>query len=326
MTLFTIVLVAGGLFYRTKTQMKGAKVFVQHPQLYFQEKTQRLPLPSLQIPTPEDEHLKIKTPLFFGNVEHMLPSLSVAPKTIILLTVNYGYMDFFNNWRLYASRNCGITNFVVVAEDMQVFKALAPMLPLQIFLGNSTNNVLVDFKQPKTFDYNSKEFNGMMSRRSGYIQYLLSFGYTVLSSDVDTVWLQSPFPYLTGPYDLWIQSDPPTAKHSEWHALCAGFMFIKPTDIARTFVDEWNFILTKIPDRLLDQDVLNSLIKRKYSTNNTMNIKPLPFEQFVAGSLFWNQVWRQSHKLENMVVVHNNYIIGHDKKKQRFMAAKLWEF
>jgi hypothetical protein len=41
-------------------------------------------------------------------------------------------------------------------------------------------------------------------------------------TDIDVVWLESPLPYVTGRYDLWIQSDMDHPGSNPWAMLCVG--------------------------------------------------------------------------------------------------------
>ena len=50
----------------------------------------------------------------------------------------------------------------------------------------------------------------------------------------------------------------------------------------------------------------------------------LPQPAFPSGGLYFkNETWRKETTGQH-VIVHNNYIIGIDKKVQRFRAAGLW--
>ena len=47
-------------------------------------------------------------------------------------------------------------------------------------------------------------------------------------------------------------------------------------------------------------------------------------EEFPPGPLFFkNETWREAHGHLSKLV-HNNWVIGHDVKKQRFLDRNLW--
>lgn len=55
-----------------------------------------------------------------------------------------------------------------------------------------------------------------------------------------------------------------------------------------------------------------------------LNWAYFPEENFPAGKVFFEER-RELAFRENVVVVHNNWIVGHDKKKKRFQVNRLWD-
>lgn len=55
-----------------------------------------------------------------------------------------------------------------------------------------------------------------------------------------------------------------------------------------------------------------------------MDLYLLPQSAFPPGGLYFrNSKWAEETKAKN-VIIHNNYIIGHDNKKRRFQQYGLW--
>jgi len=54
-----------------------------------------------------------------------------------------------------------------------------------------------------------------------------------------------------------------------------------------------------------------------------MKIRPLPDIKFPSGALYFNRQWREAQS-EKPAVVHNNYIVGPELKRERFKALGLW--
>ena len=76
-------------------------------------------------------------------------------------------------------------------------------------------------------------------------------------------------------------------------------------------LENWKASLVT-PD--INQIQFNSLVEK-----SEIKHKPLPRSVFPDGiSYFARGIQR------NVVIVHNNYIIGHDNKVQRFKSVRLW--
>lgn len=59
-----------------------------------------------------------------------------------------------------------------------------------------------------------------------------------------------------------------------------------------------------------------------------MRMEIFPEESFPSGKIFFNQSYEENyaHKhFEDILIVHNNYIKGHGKKRFRFIQYHLWD-
>ena len=56
-------------------------------------------------------------------------------------------------------------------------------------------------------NYNSSGFNELVKRRPKYLLKLLRQHQKIIYSDIDTIWLKDPRPYLSGNFDFWAQID-----------------------------------------------------------------------------------------------------------------------
>jgi len=54
-----------------------------------------------------------------------------------------------------------------------------------------------------------------------------------------------------------------------------------------------------------------------------MKVRPLPDLKFPSGALYFDSHWRNK-QAEAPAVVHNNFIVGPEVKRQRFRNRDLW--
>jgi hypothetical protein len=67
----------------------------------------------------------------------------------------------------------------------------------------------------------------------------------------------------------------------------------------------------------IDQVAFNKVYK-----NSTIHLKPLDRNLFPSGNLYFGKF--NDDKRKNVVIVHNNYVKGHDSKLERFKILELW--
>ncbi len=185
--------------------------------------------------------------------------------------------------------------------------------------------------------------------------------WVIIYSDVDTVFLKNPIPYvhaklfetvdeprkprhatertgqtfargnqshvLSPSYDIVSSVDNVNASGVEFY-YCTGFFAINPTPASLVFFSHWEKELQAYPR--LNQPVFNDVIRAPLVGDSTIRHAPLELHNFPSGRLFF-ETWDTeidpnvvSWKKTNVVVVHNNYIIGHDAKKKRFQDRGFW--
>ncbi|XP_072032622.1 uncharacterized protein [Amphiura filiformis] len=257
------------------------------------------------------------------NSDHLPPRKSriqpvsdePPPKTVVLTTTNSAFLDLTENW-LYSIQSCGVwPNITVIAEDRAAYEALRKMkFNIHVTLADqlsTADNLLFDTPEYKRF----------VNKRADYILALLHNGYDVLFSDVDTYWVKNPFPYFEEGYDIFTQADqlPPLPQ-----VLCAGFVFYKATGQTLKFVRTWITRMAIKKQKLPDQVVLNQLIMKCMKNKNGVKVKVLDPNLFVSGQFYFNDDWRSKNPHVQPVMLHNNWVIGHDVKVQRFKKIGMW--
>lgn len=165
----------------------------------------------------------------FSDYARSVSTAIAVHNDIIMLTASAGFIDFLMNWIISAER-LGFTNFLVVAEDAELYHALDARYHDRVLLSDLVS--LSDVEEPKErgdkvgFSYNSQKYNLLVGHRPRYISTLLSMGFNVLYTDTDTVWMESPWAYFRPGFDMYVQSDAEGPDSHPWHMLCTGFMYV----------------------------------------------------------------------------------------------------
>jgi hypothetical protein len=237
---------------------------------------------------------------------------------IVLLQVSSGYADLFENWLFfYQKLHLGIT-VVVVAEDDPIYQQLVAS-PSARTAGVQVQRSTLDLGgELRSFNWDEDKFKRIVSTRAHHIQQLLLAGKSVIYTDVDTVWRSSPLPYLTAvggdKIDLAVHVDAETGqKFNPWFG--TGFLAIASNSRTVRFMTELSRLLEK-PQ--LFQNAFNELLHM----TPLLSHQPLPLLQFPSGDQYFDT--KDEGKYEQAIVVHNNFVMGHDIKVERFQKRGLW--
>ena len=241
------------------------------------------------------------------STKNFLPRDSVY--WTILMTVNTGFLDFFFNWLLQFKKLGVKCPLIVMAHDENAFNVLQnnPTVYEHLSVVRSDNKPIKE-----AADFRSRDFIALNAERPQFILNHLKEGRNTLYVDADTVWVSSPFPHFTGEFDLWVQQDA--------NMLCAGFMAIQSNNKTLRFIEHWRDEVIRVNATLNEQIVLNKII-RAYKSKK-INLKRLDNKKFPDGNKYFDRYNETERKAA--VVVHNNYIVGHDKKLTRFRKHGLW--
>lgn len=219
----------------------------------------------------------------------------------VMVSVSTGFSDMFENWWYhYKKLNLTIPVFVVAEDSLTMTK-----------YRDNTNFILIEcdnnnIEDTKAFSYATKTYKKLVSKRPAHMLGKISLGYNLIYTDIDTIWLKDPRPFFTGNHDLWASLD-------GTRYYCTGFIACKSSPSTITFLKKWNNTLSK--SNQLNQPIFNKLIK-----NSSISHSPLSRRLFPSGNLYF----KGNKSNTEVVVIHNNYIIGHDRKVKRFKKYGLW--
>jgi rhamnogalacturonan II specific xylosyltransferase len=99
-------------------------------------------------------------------------------------------------------------------------------------------------------------------------------------------------------------------------------MFIRYNQRTMALMAAWHEALFRLtPGRDVNQYVFNEVLRDQFLSQ--LRVRVLPAEAFPSGALYFNQNWREE-LAGPPSVVHNNFIIGRERKLRRFKDLGLW--
>lgn len=106
---------------------------------------------------------------------------------VVVTWANYHYLDFVLNW-VYHMNKTGCQSYLVGAMDDALLEELVEhKIPA---FGMSSGLSLDDF------GWGTSTFNKMGREKINLIYTFTKWGFDVIISDVDTVWMKDPIPYM----------------------------------------------------------------------------------------------------------------------------------
>ncbi|CAN0074683.1 unnamed protein product [Pylaiella littoralis] len=242
---------------------------------------------------------------------------------VIVSSVNCGYLDFAANFLLSLRRSALNIKVLFVATDDVSFDFLDAMSP-----GHTALFTLEGWSRQAASagNFGDAVFRKHTYTRPTILTSILEQGYRTLWIDSDTVWLGSVFPVLPDPRDINHLVAEVVVADDVHSGLCTCFMYLDCTPNVMRLMHLWKrAILNTDPGQ--DQSAFQRPV-RSMKTNSLLRLDVLPQEVMPIGRRIFSTAWsEEQHELyrENLLVVHNNFIKGHDNKRDRFRAGDLWE-
>ncbi|XP_071697854.1 UDP-D-xylose:L-fucose alpha-1,3-D-xylosyltransferase MGP4-like [Rutidosis leptorrhynchoides] len=251
--------------------------------------------------------------------------------TVIVCAVSQPYLPFLNNWLISIVRQNHHDKVLVIAEDYATLDIVNGRWPGHAVLIPPAPDAQVAHK------FGSQGFFNFTSRRPRHLLQILELGYSVMYNDVDMVWLADPFPYFKGKHDVYFMDDmaavkpldhpnvlPPPGKKGRTY-ICSCMIYLHPTPGAKLLMKKWIEELEVQPwssaKKANDQPGFNWALNK---TADEVDLYLLPQAAFPTGGLYFkNKTWVKETKGKH-VIIHNNYIVGFEKKIKRFHEYNLW--
>lgn len=254
-------------------------------------------------------------------------------KWSILVTVNSGFIDFLLNWLSFYDRLQLQYPVYIMSEDFDVtgeqLMELAKVNPLVNVLDSG-------FHMTGSFalDKNKKEHSLLTSKKPGQILRVLNDldsgdGEEILDAllfiDLDTVWLDNPFPDIESALlgrDMATQTDTKGMHNT-------GFVAVPKTERNVLFLEKWRDKIEGKGDR--SQPAFNELVgsgslfkRHPLFEKKKFGVSKLPILVFPSGGVYLRKDGPQFRKWGK--VVHANGIgeKGHEPKRRIFEENGLW--
>lgn len=235
-----------------------------------------------------------------------------------LIMVNRGAIDLYRNFLHYLAKlNLNQYDFIVCTSDEEVSS---------IALSNNQRVIMVNNHgiEDDRLDFGTIDYQMAISLRTRIINLLLQtkiYDYWLVA-DVDSVWLCNPFEkifdevYVGDPFDVGGQVD--------FSRICGGFLVLRSCPKVQNL---WNNVTVSYQDAVKTSSIGKGIEKTEqgilddFIVNGNLGLEVREFsrEFFPSGFDYFNDGIQH-----NACVVHNNYIIGIDKKVDRFKAFNLW--
>lgn len=236
-----------------------------------------------------------------------------SEKRIILIVVDYGYLDFALNFKESSLDRLNITNFLLICADRRSHSELNlnGISCCYFEYGSSKSSGPSDFG---TSDYYEKS-----NAKTAVMVQALSLGYSVLMVDADVVLFRNPFPYFPcSDCDIHVQMDRDMYN--------SGFVFVRPT-FATVVLYETAWTLYVRYRKAHDQAYFNMAAKTLEQQNRLPRIHSLSAKLFQCGVYYFehgNRMFENAPKCDECVMAHNNYLGSYAAKLYRFKENLLW--
>ncbi|CAM9232206.1 unnamed protein product, partial [Scytosiphon promiscuus] len=238
---------------------------------------------------------------------------------VIVTNVNCGYLDMATNFLQSVRRAARNVKILFVAMDEVAFDFLDALAPGCTVLFNQEGSERKhSIKAGRWLDQIFKE---QTTVRPSILLAIMKQGYRVLWSDADTIWLGNALTVLPVPQDNAIMVMAPLFGPNK----CTCFLYLDHTPNVELLLELWikNLLENEFRhDQVAFQHPLADMQKAG------LRLEIVPEEVLPAGNkVFSNNFLKKKYELykDTILVVHNNEIVGHSAKVQRFRKAGLWE-
>ena len=261
------------------------------------------------------------------NREADLPLILIrhanAARQIIVIAVNSEYLSLAFNW-LCRAHALNINNYILLAEDRIAYRILRKM-DIPVVLRRDA-----PYRKQAAL-HGSKAFQETLYLRAIFFQQVVSLGFHLVFSHLDTIWYQNPLPYFDqSQCDMHVQFEAGGGRAG------GGLLAIKANSIGIQFVidyleceyENYAFITLHGRGRFTysdDPDIdCIELISQRLERRAHMLRCPLPPLQFVSEASFFDAQAPQHHSVWPLFI-HLNQAATLRNKTQQFLDWDLWQ-
>lgn len=272
-----------------------------------------------------------------------------AEHTVLVVTFNTGYIDFFENWATRAVE-MGLTfmawpqDETAAEQSVTICERLRPGLGAHVFFSKAATRGTS--KRPTEF--RKAAFNHISALKFYMVQAILAEGYHAWLSDVDVGFISDPWPVMLtwrAGLNCDYQFQPNGVDYNESVSNCegnTGFHLIRNTVAGRGLIDAgiaenarvsglddqtnfWNVLnrnsrvlVARADDMEYWRDIDLPTIARGFKPPaNAAVLCPLPHQLFQTGCYHCKDE-------EKWVILHANFRVGRDRKQRFLQKHSLW--
>ncbi len=237
---------------------------------------------------------------------------------VLVMMVNRGYKDLFNNW----IRSCDINGIevrfwsILFAVDEEAAangegQGFRTYLDAISYGDQPCDAVKV---------FGDRDFRRLMFQKTAIVHDVLSLGYDVLLQDVDMIWRKDPLPYLLDAAALDLDArfmfDGRNPLHAPLHAN-TGFFLLRNRPATRRFWERALSSYAEMARRGSQQSVINALL-----AEDELRVDILPEAHFANGHLF--SIDKPSRLPPDPYVIHCSWTGNREQKLVKYKREGLW--
>jgi hypothetical protein len=263
-------------------------------------------------------------PKFNHNLRLLSQKLDIIThgntREVIITTATKGFHEMLLNW-MCSLRRLNLLDRVLIYVTNKEFgidlvnKYKIPEHQLVIEPDDMINDVL---------KYKTLNYQRLMAKRTQFIDQVLNLNYTILLADNDAIWMQNPIEFIRKEYanksfDLLAQNDNMKTNSSQ---ICGGFIYMKPTTNMKAL---WHSVAKKHTHLVMNEQqylITEQVLLNQFLKSSGAILIYLPTEYYPSGYFMFKEFKPEEKK--RVHVIHNNWIVGTQKKIERFKQYNIW--
>ncbi|CEO99587.1 unnamed protein product (mitochondrion) [Plasmodiophora brassicae] len=237
----------------------------------------------------------------------MLNGIVNDDNQVTVVGVTFEYLDLFEMLET-SIRRAGVNNLLVVCLDRPAYDVLSKQYPNRTYIPPFAP----DSPWHKV-EYRTDEFKELTKSRPAFILAFLKLGVNVLYVDTDMIWRSNPYDFLKtvmDDYDIAVPHDSVPSN------VCTALVYAKSNPAALAYVEAWMNEAAS-GSYMHDQSAWHGLYP---GWAGRFRLLVLEQDRFPNGrTMFQNGGYNWNLHPEGPIIVHANYMVGHDKKKQALL-------
>ena len=276
----------------------------------------------------------------------LLRGIAAPSGDIVISHTNAANLPFARNWWRHLEA-AAVRNFALLATDDAAHTTLQAELAGHVV--RCPRSIVGSTGTRDPSGYKSKGWTKLMFAVPMMVRWVLRLGLNVLWMDTDVIALADPLPAIRaqaaqaavghdGPLllasvdgrvpdeDLHecrraYSADARWGRSASGWKLCGGLFYLRHGDAALSFLREWERRLHEPGAGAKNQPHYNEALR---TATSGLRVDVLPCDLFPNGYRYASEAWRRAQRRAPLLV-HNNWIKGHEAKLSRFRGWGMWK-